>query len=332
MNVRKIATISSVGILGVGILAMVGHQVGDLAVADKSAHSYQSMKSEFVGVDIPDDYTLGISNLEDVRLEDILGNYELIYQTEFINKQIDSTENIMKLKQAAQITAINLIIATTPVVADEVEGNASSIVETASGYVEDVMNTVAGKVETKGEEVESVVTEKLESDAAEADEAIAAQVEEDADEASVVIAEKVQEDSAEAKGIAVEKVQSDIAEAQTIVAENFQADADEAKEDIVDSAGNAANQVKSDVEENWGDWESTVSTTVSEALDDVANKLGSASDVVSTNIDESVASIQENGFSDEAAQEAVVDLQDDVANSDFVSDVESLEETVGIQR
>lgn len=302
VNVRKIATISSVGILGVGILAMVGHQVGDLAVADKSAHFYPSMKSDFVGVDFPENYTSGISTPEDIRFEDILGNNELIYETEFINKQIDSTENIMKLKQAAQITAINLIIATTPVVADEVEDNVSSIAEAASGYADDAKNTVIGKVQTKGEEIEAV------------------------------IAEKVQEDIAEANDIAVEKVQGDIAEAQAVVAENLQADGDEAKEDIANGGENAANQVKTDVEENWGGWESTVSTTVSEALDEVGSKLDSASDMVSTHIDESAASIQEDGFSEEAAQEAVVDFQDDVANSNFVSDVESLEETVGIQR
>ena len=224
VNVRKIATISSVGILGVGILAMVGHQVGDLAVADKSSHFYPSMKSEFVGVDIPENYTSGISTPEDIRFEDILGNNELIYETEFINKQIDSTENIMKLKQAAQITAINLIIATTPVVADEVEDNVSSIAEAASGYADDAKNTVIGKVQTKGEEIEAVIVEK------------------------------VQEDIAEANDIAVEKVQGDIAEAQAVVAENLQADGDEAKEDIANGGENAANQVKTDVEENWGDW------------------------------------------------------------------------------
>ncbi|OUR95160.1 hypothetical protein A9Q81_13765 [Gammaproteobacteria bacterium 42_54_T18] len=317
MNVKKIATISSFGILGVGILTMVGYQVSDSTIAENDTHVYQSTKNK-VFVDNPEGYPFGVAASEGISLEDIISDYELINKAEFINIPIEPTENIMKLKQAAQITAINLIIATTPVFADEAEDNLSAITETDSGYVEGAKNTVSEKVQSKVDDAETAIAGKFEADAAEAEEAIV---------------EKAVEDADEIKDIASEKVQSDIAEARDVVADNVKADVDEVRDDIadgVDSAKSVANQVKSDVEENWGDWESTVSATVSETLDDVNSKLGNASSTLTNNVDESVAGIKEDGLSEESAQEVVSDFQDDVANSDFVSDVESVEDATGV--
>jgi hypothetical protein len=67
-------------------------------------------------------------------------------------------------------------------------------------------------------------------------------------------------------------------------------------------------------------------------LDEVDSTLEGASERVSANVDESVANIQGDGFSEEAAQESVADFQGDIANSDFVSNVESPEDAVGIKR